>query len=244
MSEAPTEASSSSAKPPSGRHAVIILHGIGTPQRAMEPGEDAFWLSEEQFLKTLDHIVEMGADGPQITFDDGNASDVQIALPELEKRNLKATFFLLAGRLDTPGSLTRADVKALAQAGHEIGLHGYAHVDWRQLNANGRTREFETARDTLAALAGRPVTAAAAPFGLYNKTTLRDMAALGFSAFYTSDRGLSSASEFIRPRNCLERSMTETALKQALSGFVPMGRRPRRLLGIARKRYWPAKARS
>lgn len=225
-------------------HPVIILHGIGTPQRALEPGEDVFWLSRDRFTHALDLITEMGPTAPLITFDDGNASDIEIALPELQARNLTATFFLLAGRLDTPGSLARSDVSTLAQAGHKIGLHGHAHVDWRQLDAEGRQKEFVTARATLSELAGAPVETAAAPFGLYNRQTLRDLRDLGFSTLYTSDRGLTRMDAFVRPRNCLEGAMNEEMLRETLRGHVRPARRLRRFFGIARKRLMPVRMRA
>ena len=222
---------------------VVILHGIGTPQRRLEPGEEVFWLSPTQFCAALDHIVDMGEAAPHITFDDGNASDIRIALPELEKRGLRASFFLLSGRLGTPGSLSPQDVATLAQAGHRIGLHGQDHVDWRCLDAAGRQREFVTARETLATLAGTTIETAAAPFGLYDRQTLQDLRRLGFTALYTSDRGLARSDTFIRPRNCLEGTMSDAALRAALRGHVSLLRHPRRVLGIARKRLLPVRTR-
>ena len=225
-------------------HPVIILHGIGAPQRALEPGEELFWLSKDQFCRALDRIVEMGAAAPQITFDDGNASDIETALPELQARGLKAIFFLLAGRLDQPGSLAAADVTALAQAGHGVGLHGADHVDWRRLDRAGRTREFQTARDRLADLAGQPVDTAAAPFGLYDRQVVQDLRAAGFTALYTSDRGRARGSDFIRPRNCLEGTMSPAALDDALRGRVRPLRALRRAAGVARKRCLPLRLRA
>ncbi len=218
---------------------VIILHGIGDPKRTLEPGEQTFWLSKEEFLTVLDRIVEMGNDAPLITFDDGNASDVEVALPELAARKLKAVFFLLTSRIDTPGSLGRSDLDSLINMGHEIGLHGHAHIDWRGLSPTEKTQEFQVARNTLSELAGVAVTVAAAPFGLYDRQTVHDLRDLGFAALYTSDRGLAHQSAFIRPRNCLEGGMTQTQLDAALMGRVGGIRKVRRMFGIARKRLLP-----
>lgn len=224
--------------------AVIILHGIGTPKRALESGEEVFWLSRERFCDALDRIAAMGEAAPRITFDDGNASDIEIALPALQARGLTATFFLLTSRLDTPGSLGSSDVTALAQAGQRIGLHGADHVDWRQLDGAGRRREFQTARETLAALSGQPVDEAAAPFGFYDRQVVADLRQLGFAALYTSDRGPAQSSRFIRPRNCLEGAMDDAALHDALTGRVRPLRALRRAIGVARKRSLPVRLRA
>ena len=198
-----------------------------------------FWLTRDRFREVLDRIVALGPDAPEITFDDGNASDIEIALPELQARGLVACFFLLAGRLDQPGSLAAQDVTALAQAGQGIGLHGMDHRDWRRLDATGQRAEFHAARARLADLSGQPVTQAAAPFGLYDRGVAGTIRAAGFDALYTSDWGLAANDRFLRPRNCIDAAMDDTALDNALRGHVPPLRRPRRLLGLARKRLLP-----
>lgn len=225
-------------------HSIVILHGIGTPKRGLEPGEAVFWLSRERFCRTLDRIAEMGPTAPQITFDDGNASDIEIALPELQARGLKATFFLLAGRLGQPGSLSEADVTTLARAGHRIGLHGADHVDWRRLDAAGRACEFGAAREKLQALSGQPVDEAAAPFGFYDRQVVQDLRDAGFAALYTSDRGRAGSADFIRPRNCLEGAMSDAALEDMLCGRVRPVRALRRALGVARRRLLPLRLRA
>jgi peptidoglycan/xylan/chitin deacetylase (PgdA/CDA1 family) len=186
----------------------------------------------------------MGPAAPIITFDDGNASDVAIALPELERRGLKAIFFLLTSRLGQPGSLQEADVTTLAAAGHTIGLHGADHVDWRRLDGAGRQREWGTARQKLADLSSQPVDLAAAPFGFYDRQVVADLQSLGFKALYTSDRGLVSEHDFIRPRNCLEGPMTDAAIGDMLAGRVRPLRRLRRAIGVARRRTLPLRLRS
>jgi peptidoglycan/xylan/chitin deacetylase (PgdA/CDA1 family) len=223
---------------------IVILHGIGTPKRPLEPGEAVFWLSRERFCRALDRIAEMGPAAPQITFDDGNASDIEIALPELQARGLTATFFLLAGRIGQPGSLAEADVTRLAAEGQRIGLHGYDHVDWRRLDAAGRAREFGAARDKLQALSGQPVDEAAAPFGFYDRQVVQDLRDTGFAALYTSDRGPACATDFIRPRNCLEGPMSDGALEDMLCGRVRPLRALRRALGVARRRLLPLRLRA
>ena len=93
----------------------LTFHGIGEPERALEPGEEQVWLDSDQFQSALDSVV--GRSDVRITFDDGNASDVEQALPGLRQRGLTATFFIVAGRLSEPGFLDDRGVRALAAAG-------------------------------------------------------------------------------------------------------------------------------
>ena len=90
------------------RSVILNFHGIGVPSRALEPGEDRFWISRDAYRAILDAVVAAnGVPSVSITFDDGNLSDIAIGAPELAARGLTATFFVLAGRLGTPGSLLR-----------------------------------------------------------------------------------------------------------------------------------------
>ncbi|MFC3118052.1 polysaccharide deacetylase family protein [Jhaorihella thermophila] len=221
------------------RRSVLILHGIGAPERALEPGEARFWLSREEFCHLLDRVAAMGDRRPVLTFDDGNASDAKIALPELERRGLRAMFFILTDRIDRPGSVSAGDVRALARAGMTVGLHGAAHRDWRRLDAAGREAEFRQARARLEDLTGQPVTLAAAPFGLYDRRVASWLKREGFEALYTSDRGLASDADFLRCRNCVERDMTATDVERCLRGSPSPLRRLRGWAGRARRRLFP-----
>jgi len=79
----------------------MTFHGIGEPPRALARDEGKVWLSNEGFVALLDAVAER--DDVRLTFDDGNASDVEHALPALRARGLRATFFVVAGRLGTSG---------------------------------------------------------------------------------------------------------------------------------------------
>src|SRR4051794_34444946 len=112
----------------------ICFHGVGEPQREMEPGEDVYWVTAARFEAILDEVT--GWPVPvRLSFDDGNASDVEIGLPALAERGLSAEFFLLAGRLDTPGSVSSAGAAKLRSTGMTVGSHGLAHRSWRGLGA-------------------------------------------------------------------------------------------------------------
>ena len=67
---------------------VVNIHGVGVPTRALDPGEDMAWVSVAQ----LEMVLDAAIDRPDVrlTFDDGNASDVEIALPRLIERGRSA----------------------------------------------------------------------------------------------------------------------------------------------------------
>ena len=128
------------------------FHGVGTPERELEPDEEQYWVDAELFGELLDTALELPE--VRLTFDDGNASDLSVALPMLLERGLTAAFFVIAGRLGQPGSLAADDVRALADAGMTIGTHGMRHRPWRFLDEEGYREELDAARELLEAAAG------------------------------------------------------------------------------------------
>ncbi|MBV9212837.1 MAG: polysaccharide deacetylase family protein, partial [Actinobacteria bacterium] len=139
-----------------GRRLILTFHGVGPPRRELPDGEARFWVDEARLAAILDAVV--GRDEVEVTFDDGNASDVEIALPALLDRGLSAQFFIIAGRLGQPGSLTPAQVGELAAQGMAIGAHGVQHRSWRGWDRAALVREIRAARVALEDAAGSAVT--------------------------------------------------------------------------------------
>ena len=217
---------------------IFNFHGLGRPSRPMEPGEESYWLSEEQFERVLDHLVELRSTRCRIgiTFDDGNASDIEVALPRLLARNLKATFFVLAGRLDDPNFLSRSDLRTLEAAGMAVGTHGFNHIDWRHASEDDLTRELCTARAQLADTLGRPVDEIAVPYGAYNARVLKCLRQHNYRAVFTSDGGSASYSGWLRPRTCIRRDTSLANIDEIVgrsafvSGLLPHARRIKQYL--------------
>ena len=187
------------------RELILNFHGIGTPHDAVGPEERAVWMSRENFVGHLDRIAALDTPSKPIvvTFDDGNRSDVEIALPELRKRGLKATFFLCAGRVGSQEYVGAEGIRALLSAEMKIGSHGMHHRDWRTVDQSGLVEELGTARKRLTDLCGSPVVTAAVPFGSYDRRVLAGLRGEGYECVYTSDRGLAGAGAWLKPRNTL-----------------------------------------
>src|SRR5688500_12764172 len=93
----------------------LTFHGIGDPPDDARPEEREMWVPPDAFRAALDEARDR--EDVHITFDDGYASDVEIALPALADRGLKATFFPVAGRIGQPGFVDEDAIRALAEAG-------------------------------------------------------------------------------------------------------------------------------
>ena len=164
----------------------FCFHGVGTFTTEREPGEGRYWVTEDQFLRFLDEAA--ARPNVRLSFDDGNASDAEVALPALTERGLTATFFALAGRLDDASSLGAAELRQLRAAGMDIGSHGWAHVPWRGLSDADAHRELVDARGALVEASAGPVDDAAMPLGRYDRQLLTRLRAADYRTVFTSDR--------------------------------------------------------
>lgn len=195
------------------RTTILTFHGIGAVQRPLDPGEDEVWLRSEEFAPVLDAAAPH-SDCVRLTFDDGNASDVEVALPELRARGMHATFFVVAGKLGENGYLDEGGVRALADAGMGIGCHGMRHRPWRHLADAELHEELVAARAVLERIVERSVDEAACPFGSYDRRVLARLRAAGYKHVFTSDGGWAHPGAWLQGRNTLRTDATAAALDQ------------------------------
>ena len=177
----------------------LTFHGIGLPQRHLDPGEQQVWISEKNFLSILDLVKDRP--NVKLTFDDGNISDVNLALPALIERNLAAEFFVLAGYVDKPNYLNAEYIRSLLEAGMKIGLHGMNHCSWRAAKNGDLNEELFVAREKLQDIINQNIKNAACPFGEYDRRTLKTLKQAGFKHIYTSDRGKADENDWLQARN-------------------------------------------
>lgn len=190
----------------------VCFHGIGAPQRVLEPGEDSYWIGRDVFHGVLDSVV--GREDVRLSFDDGNTSDVEIGLPALLERGLSATFFVVAGRLNQRGSLGTDDARRLRDAGMAIGNHGMTHRPWRGLDPARRREELVTAREVLEEVTGSRVHDAALPLGRYDRAVLEALKPLGYRSVQTSDRRWARTDSWLQPRYSIRRGDTPPSVER------------------------------
>ena len=197
----------------------VSFHGIGTPGPEREPGEHDYWVRRDLFLRVLDECG--GQADVRLSFDDGNASDAEIALPALVERGLTADFFPVAGRLGTPGNLDTAGVRELVAAGMGVGTHGSLHRRWTEVSPRELAEELEVARTTIAEAAGRTVEYAACPFGAYDRRVLRRLRVLGYRTVFTSDRRPARDGQWLQARYSVRADDTPATFRTTV--FTPRG---------------------
>ena len=100
-----------------------------------------------------------------ITFDDGDASNLEQALPILQASGLAAVFFITRNFVGQRGMISRAGIRELADAGMVIGSHGLSHRFLNTLSPAALAIELSSSRDFLQQIIGREVVLLSLPGG-------------------------------------------------------------------------------
>lgn len=88
-----------------------------------------------------------------LTFDDGPHVLTRAYLDVLGRHHARATFFLIGDHCVRRPD----DVRAIADAGHEVGSHGFSHARWPRLGRQRLDAELSRTEALLPARAGRPL---------------------------------------------------------------------------------------
>ena len=151
-----------------------------------------------------------------VTFDDGFVSVLENALPELELRNIPATFFVPTGCLGCPPAWVKADSPARHQrvlsaeqlAGLKdhrllrIGSHSISHPNFLKLDPAQARRELEHSKAQLEAILGCKVGLFSFPHGECDAQTIALARAAGYDRVFTINpsNAFTSADNFVQGR--------------------------------------------
>lgn len=115
-----------------------------------------------------------------ITFDDGWASQM-LALDPLSEHGMPATFYISSGLIGVEGYLTRGQLDAIYEVGHEIGAHTVTHADLRDIDPRAMKLQLCSSRASLTRW-GFEVTSFAYPFAGWNDEVRGQVSECGFNS--------------------------------------------------------------
>ena len=191
---------------------------------AVDPGQRARFARQMDDLLRLAKPIPAGLSGlPDspahccaVTFDDGFVSVLENALPELELRNIPATFFVPTGCLGCPPAWVKADSPARHErvlsaeelAGLKdhrllrIGSHSISHPNFLKLDPAQARRELEHSKAQLEAILGCKVGLFSFPHGAYDSQTIALARAAGYDCVFTINpsNAFTSADNFVQGR--------------------------------------------
>ena len=183
-----------------GSAVILYYHGIRPDQR-------------EQFASQLDTLMRWAkpidvtfrsslADGGRfaaITFDDGFESFLETALPELRKRNIAATLFVVAGKLGCYPEwdeyiedplfkeplMTREQLARIPADLITIGSHTMTHPFLTRVQEADAKRELRESRKELENMLGRRIALFSFPHGDFNSKLVEWCRESGYEHVFT-----------------------------------------------------------
>lgn len=201
-----------------GRFAVLMYHRIESNRCPVADAEEQPWaVPMDRFASQIEGLRSRGRVGvsmgqiheqlcagrpvpPEwvgITFDDGNESDFEHALPMLVERGFRATFFVCGERVDAKGGLSRAMIREMHGAGMHVGSHAMTHRFLPVLAAGAEEDELRASRECLEAIVGAAVDHFAPPGGRWSARTRDTLRRLSYRAVSTSTFGYNDASRAV-----------------------------------------------
>jgi len=185
---------------------VLLYHGLAPSAPAgVAPRERKYWIPAKAFDEQLDWIRrgghrprllrEMWAGpagrdngGPSVvlTFDDGRASDFELAFPLLLEADARAEFFVNPATVGRPGFLSWRQIAEMQAQGMSFQSHSYDHVDLTPLPRRVVAWQLDESKRRLEDRLGSPVEFLAVPYGRLSRRVVEVAAQVGYRAVCTS----------------------------------------------------------
>jgi peptidoglycan/xylan/chitin deacetylase (PgdA/CDA1 family) len=209
---------------------VLNYHGLMTGGATFDGRQGRFEVSQNSFAEHLRHIEASGyrvflaeelphsshspatkALSIALTFDDGRASDYEVAYPMLRNAGLGATFFINSATVDTPGLLTWSQLKEMRRNGMSIQSHSHDHVDLARLSSDQLDYQLRRSKAEIEDRLGCEVSLLALPYGSMPQHMISTAMKLGYKAICSSGGRLARSSSVIIDRVCI---YSNTSLRQ------------------------------
>jgi peptidoglycan/xylan/chitin deacetylase (PgdA/CDA1 family) len=173
---------------------ILLYHGL-TPF-VQGDGKKRFWVSARQFSAHLGLIQERGyktkllaelsnvmnghGRSVVLTFDDGRATDYDLAFRLLLEAGRQAEFFLNTANIGSTGYLTWRQVDEMQLAGMSFQSHGHEHLDLSRLGAAELQDQLHRSKRILEDRLGCSVGFLAVPYGQLNVRLVEEARRAGY----------------------------------------------------------------
>lgn len=148
-------------------------------------------ISLEQFDRAVQGDREQLPDNPVlITFDDGYRDNYEQAFPELQKRGMTASFFIISDFVGQPERVSWPQVQEMNRYGMGIGSHTLSHRFLNELPPEVAAWEVAQSKHHLENWLGLPVKFIAFPGGFYTPQVLEAAQTAGYGGAFSVHYGL------------------------------------------------------
>jgi peptidoglycan/xylan/chitin deacetylase (PgdA/CDA1 family) len=201
---------------PALQNSVLAYHEI------MPESNYAYCVTSSAFadhLRLFDSLAKSGGQksSVEITFDDGEHSQLHNAKPLLAQHGISARYFVTPGLIGTAAKFLGWDeLKTLQNAGHSIQSHGWSHKFLTFCSDSELTHELRASKQLLEEKLELPVTEISVPGGRWNQRVIEACAAAGYKRVYVSDPWIATVIAGIEVvgRFMVRRTTTNTELQK------------------------------
>jgi peptidoglycan/xylan/chitin deacetylase (PgdA/CDA1 family) len=187
-------------RPVPRRCIVLAYHSVPADQRTLFVQQMEMLLRQAKVVHAdIETIPEPGGHYVAITFDDGYDDIVENALPELSKRGMPSTVFIITellgckrnwehrGGEDTSevSLMSLEQLRKLPSDLVRIGSHTMTHAFLPKLEPGTLQGELAGSRVKLEKILNQPVKTFALPYGAYNETVLQNCREAGYERVFT-----------------------------------------------------------
>lgn len=141
-------------------------------------------------LRLFDSLSKNGVprSSVQITFDDGEQSQLHHALPLLAEHGISATYFVTPGLIGTAAKFLGWDeLKILQTAGHSIQSHGWSHKFLTFCSDAELAHELRASKQLLEEKLDTTVEEMSVPGGRWDRRVIEACAMAGYKRVYVSE---------------------------------------------------------
>lgn len=205
------------------------------------------WLVDQGFTATsLQSAVEAQESPSQsalksvvLTFDDGCRCFLDFAVPELERRQMTATVFVVADQIGGENIwdqergerveqlMTGDELEDVAARGFEIGSHGLTHMDLSDAGPELLANEVGESKRRLEKLIGKPVTTFCYPYARFGPEALEAVRTAGYHAAVSTygHKGVGPRRRYALPRAVVQSGVSLFEFKLQASGWYGLWQR-------------------
>lgn len=208
------------------------------------------WLADKNFevLSLTDALARADRGEPAartavLTFDDGCKCFLEHSVPELERRSMNATVFVVSGRLgaDNAWDVTRGErtetllsseeLQDLERRGFEIASHSRSHADLTGIRGEELALEAAGSKRDLDGVLQRPVETFCYPYGHFDSAAKLAVREAGYRAAVSvyGMAGVSAADPMALPRAVVRPGNSRLEFKLQATGWYGLWRRLPRL---------------
>lgn len=219
---------------------IFNYHGLAESVGADIPEvARAFWLAPAQFRGHLAHVRAVGyrtavlddlkacrLGSPDathmvvVTFDDGLASDYEVAFPLLAKFGMRGVFFVNTSTVGQAGYLTWTRIAEMHRAGMSIQSHSHRHLDLTVLPAVKLEKELIDSKRHLEDNLACSVDYLAAPHGLVSRRVVQSALANGYRAVCSTRCWPANPHSKVLTRITLQRNVTSDGFNALMTGQI------------------------